>query len=264
MGVTSPDNITFPDTSSSGGFRTLMAAMATSIQVALKNRMSKGGYRYASAVDRDIDWPSGSTPTGTRTRIEADLFDREWNGSAWVPTGAGLLPIKPSAIFGTGASVVGGLVTWGGSSATVQVNDCMPGGFDGYRILLQDNLSATSSLSLGFQSAGVLSTNSDQQTLNSAGTTTTSSRQTGVPSIQLGGSATGVRTAVLDVIPISATNQMLVSGKVVDLAGGGINIYEVGANIKSIVNGLSIITGSGGGAVHAGRLEVYGYRRNVL
>lgn len=258
MGATTPDGIAFPDTGSSGGFRTLMAAMATSVQNALKSRISKGGYRYATAALRDVDWPSATTPTGTRTRIDTDLFDREWNGTSWLPVGAGLLSIKPSGVSGTGVSLTGGAVSWSGGNS-IQVNDCFPGGFDGYKIIGQSTFASNEYLRLGFQTLGTAVQAVAQQSASN-GTSTTNAASALANVFNLGG-LTVTRAFELDIILLPDSNLMMLTGQVVDSAGT-VTIYDIGARAQAIATGIQLISGSA--VSHAGRMEFYGYRQNTV
>lgn len=264
MGATSPDNIVFPDPGSPGGFRTLMSAMATSIQNALKNRISKGGYRYATTSERDADWPSGSTPTGTRTRVETELFEREWNGTTWVPTGAGLLPIKPSAVVGAGSQLIGGQISW--TNATqVRFDDCFPAGFDGYRLILHDTINGSAdTLRMWSQLAGAIDTSGNNyfQTLAAVGTAVTGSRANS--GLTIGGSFNGPRSAVFDFIPVPSQGIMLFTGQASERQSLEVNLYHYSGVFATLPSGLIINKNTSGSGSHTGRAEIYGYRQNVV
>lgn len=79
MPTTSPDSISYPDTSTTGGFIAAIAAMATSIQAALSKRGRKS-YQWADATARGAQAGMASGETG----IQADtLVVYKYNGSAW-------------------------------------------------------------------------------------------------------------------------------------------------------------------------------------
>lgn len=257
MPLTSPDQIDYPGLTSPGGFRALMATMATSIQAALKTRATTGTYRYANAAARELVFPStGATPVGTRTRLDTDLFDREWTGSKWVPSGAGLLPIKPTSVSG-GSFLVGGQVVYSGTTAAIGVGGCFSEDFDAYKIVIQE-VSTGGVSGFIFASGGVtLGTHQSQLAIRSGSSQTTSST-TSAGGVELGGAASGSRTIQVEAFLRQGPYSHLM-GKATDLSNG-FTAYEVAGRATGVPNGF-ILTNSGGGS-RTGRLRIFGYRNN--
>lgn len=81
MPVTSPDSISYPDTSWTGGFIAAIAATVTSIQAAFSKRGRKS-YQWADATARGAQVGMANGDTGYQ--VDTGVLYR-YNGSAWRP-----------------------------------------------------------------------------------------------------------------------------------------------------------------------------------
>lgn len=81
MPVTSPDSISYPDTSYTSGIVAAMAAQATSVQTALSTRAIKA-YRWANAAARAAETGMSAGDEGWQTDTTMHYL---YDGSAWLP-----------------------------------------------------------------------------------------------------------------------------------------------------------------------------------
>lgn len=168
MPVTSPDNIFFPDVSSPASEITNLSTMAASIQTAL-------GFRTRF----DFVWPTITERTAQTGMVDGSRgyqidtgFDYKYNGTVWRNTSAGLVPIMPVTVGGTGVALgTGGQVNLT-AVTSVQINGIFTSEFDNYRVDL-DLPTSTANIvcSLQLSSGGTpdTSANYDTQSMNVTG-----------------------------------------------------------------------------------------------
>lgn len=82
MPVTSPDSISYPDTSYTSGIVAAMAAQATSVQTALSTRAIKA-YRWADSAARAAQ--TGMAAGDVGFQIDTGV-DWRYSGTSWLPT----------------------------------------------------------------------------------------------------------------------------------------------------------------------------------
>jgi hypothetical protein len=93
----------------------------------------------ASARDLALTAPA----VGWLSQIGSELFMRRWNGSAWIPFGAGLYPLFPSSVGGTGVVVADDGCVDFTSATTVNINGVFSSEFRDYQIELEVTAGST-------------------------------------------------------------------------------------------------------------------------
>lgn len=142
MGNTPNWNIYYAENGAPADARTESATQAGTIETALDQvggdigSVNNFGVQYfANASARDLALTNPQV--GWLSQLGSELFMRRWDGSAWKPYGAGLYPIKPSSVSGTGVSIDtdGAVVaTSAASPLNVGVNGVFSTDFRNYQI----------------------------------------------------------------------------------------------------------------------------------
>lgn len=206
MGNTPNWNIYYAENGAPADARTESATQAGTVETALDSvggdivSVNNFGVQYfANASARDLALTSPSV--GWLTQLDSELFMRRWDGAAWVPYGAGLYPIKPSSVAGTGVSIDSlGRVVFS-AATSVNVNGVFSSDFRDY--ILEYELTSTSA-DLGSQlrlraSGTDAATNYSNHYLQGTGTSAGSATagDTTVTYLQIGtGSQTNSRMTV--------------------------------------------------------------------
>lgn len=85
------------------------------------------------------------------TRLATERFSRRY-GTAWLPVGGGLLPIRPASAVGATLGADGAATITAG---TVSLNGCFTGDFDNYYVELNVATAAAASISFRLRVGGV-------------------------------------------------------------------------------------------------------------
>lgn len=177
MPTTSPDNIYYADTATPSNDVNVSAAEASSIQIALSSRQIKS---YKVANQAGLNALAGLYPLA-----EGDIADRadidmtyRWSGTAWRPVGSGLIPLIPTSISGTGASLTaGGTILFSvasGINAKFSINGVFSADYDNYQIVMEADGVANAGCLFILRNAGVdsVAANYDRQQQYAFGATT--------------------------------------------------------------------------------------------
>lgn len=110
--------------------------------------------RFATASARNAAITSPAT--GMLSRIDTERFVRRYSGSAWLPYGAGMFPIIPTGVAGTGATIGSdGAVTVASGGLSVSINGCFPSDFKGVFAKIKSTHSGNLLLSARMRVSGV-------------------------------------------------------------------------------------------------------------
>lgn len=266
MPLTPVWSIFYRNTLTPAALETESALQATSIENALNTIVASRAintYKWANTAARNAQ--TGMSQGDTGDQLDNNTMWR-YSGTTWLQVGpAGLVPIVPTAVSGTGVSVsTTGRVTFTGST-TVNVRGCFSSEFDNYRLIFDNpTTSVSNSVTVQLANGGtaVSSANYDQQ-----------------KSVAVGGSIVGAAT-------MAGTSWNLVNGDradkliIMDIVNPGIAKRTIGnsitvdtdaaANYGYVSIGLRhrlstaydgiIFTISTGTAT--GTLRVYGYNNN--
>lgn len=102
MATTSPDNIFYADGSTPMSAAAISAAEATSVQQALSSSRAIRTYKWANKAARDLQTDMTDGDIGDQLDNNSQW---RYDGTAWKPKTAGLVPIIPTSIAGTTVTV---------------------------------------------------------------------------------------------------------------------------------------------------------------
>ena len=219
---------------------------------------------FPNTYSREAHMPS--PVTGQRTRVATDLWDREWNGSAWRPAGSGLLPVKPASVAGTGVTLnADGSVAFA-AATQIDLNGVFTADFTDYDLILTLNKSAAVAIRGRLMNAGVpVTTNYRYQMLYALGSapSTASAGGAATPTHFFLGTTTSTRgvTRALIMNPALAQITRTISQENSSPEAGGDPLYALMVSqaheLATAYDGLSIIPDAA--ANLTGRLSIRGY-----
>lgn len=266
MPITSPDNIFFPDVSSPAAEVTNLSTMAASIQTALGFR-TRFDFVWTNLAGRTAQ--TGMVDGSRGYQIDTG-FDYKYNGTVWRNTSTGLVPIMPTTVSGTGASLgVGGQVNLSGASSA-QINGVFTAEFDNYRIdcNLPDSTAALT-VTLQMSSAGspdTTATNYDNTSLSGIGTTASSGQAIATANWNIG--ETTATSRIMDISLEMKRPFLLKPTQVIAFASGTTNpmTTTAGAGMRMLqhrpstsYDGLTFtFTGAPTGVIH-----IYGWNNGA-
>lgn len=148
MGNTPNWNIYYAENGAPADARTESATQAGTVEAALDQvggnieSVNNFGVRYfANASARDLALTSPSV--GWLTQLDSELFMRRWDGAAWKPYGAGLYPIYPASVAGTGVVVASDGCVDFTSASSININGVFSSEFRDYQIELEVTAGST-------------------------------------------------------------------------------------------------------------------------